>query len=812
MRLLLVSVALLASAQAGNNKYWWMNKDVFGGSNGGGSSGGSSASGGAGCCGGHDSNQGQGQNNYQPQQSSSGSSYQPQQQSPGQSSNNHNNNNNNNNNNPGFGGNSNVQTECPAGTKCVGDFFCDENAIMVNYRVDLSPAQKRNRGNLLPCMNQQTGQFDVCCSTASPGSQGNNRPSSQGQQNQPSFQGQQNQPSFQGQSGSSQNNNNPGNNQISNSIPQGSCPNIGALPDIASCNGMKSNCWSVGQADVDCPNNALCCFDGCRNACYFGAGNGNAPPPRPAPQQSNNRPAPQQSNNRPAPQQSNNRPAPAPQQSNNRPAPAPQPSFNPPPQEQQSQSFGQANAAPQQDYVDPPPLNTPPPRQNPPPRPAPPRPQPQSQPRPEAQQQQQSQSFGPTDDCPNMSPLPSADCAAERDTCWNTGKRDDCARGFLCCYDGCSKTCLNTQTGDFLRHPQSQLSSNTQAGSPPAQFQPQPAPNRPRNNNNRGQNQNNFRQPAQSNNNNNNFGQPAPQNGNNFGQPAPQNSNNFGGSSAPAPQNSNNFGSRPAPAPQNNYSPSQQSSSNQQNSRPQRPSHSNGNIQFPQQSQNNPVRRPSNNNNNNNNNFNRQPAPQQSFKPQSQGSQSNFGGNNPQSSSDEKPFVMCPSAMLCVPRETCDLKGFITTTPLNLTPQLEMLRVATITCVNPDNQNIDICCRDPNYQDPWPGGMMNGGGNNGGNNGGGGFGGNQGFNNGNGNQFQGQQPAQNNGNNHHSGSSNNGGGKRRGGYGKKEGVRSPDRFFFSFLGENVESGSVAREVSPSPSENVRLPSVSSPLK
>ena len=37
-------------------------------------------------------------------------------------------------------------------------------------------------------------------------------------------------------------------------------------------------------------------------------------------------------------------------------------------------------------------------------------------------------------------------------------------------------------------------------------------------------------------------------------------------------------------------------------------------------------------------------------------------------------------------------------------------------CVNPDTQNIEVCCRDPNYVDPWPqnmpmpmgGKMMNG--------------------------------------------------------------------------------------------------------
>ena len=36
-------------------------------------------------------------------------------------------------------------------------------------------------------------------------------------------------------------------------------------------------------------------------------------------------------------------------------------------------------------------------------------------------------------------------------------------------------------------------------------------------------------------------------------------------------------------------------------------------------------------------------------------------------------------------------------------------------CVNPENQNIDVCCRDPNYVDPWQA-MMNGGGNGNGNN------------------------------------------------------------------------------------------------
>jgi len=65
--------------------------------------------------------------------------------------------------------------------------------------------------------------------------------------------------------------------------------------------------------------------------------------------------------------------------------------------------------------------------------------------------------------------------------------------------------------------------------------------------------------------------------------------------------------------------------------------------------------------------------------------------------------------MLCVPRANCDFKGSITQQTLNLSPQLEMLRVPLIPCVNPDTQAVEVCCRDPNYVDPWPQNMkMNG--------------------------------------------------------------------------------------------------------
>jgi len=59
--------------------------------------------------------------------------------------------------------------------------------------------------------------------------------------------------------------------------------------------------------------------------------------------------------------------------------------------------------------------------------------------------------------------------------------------------------------------------------------------------------------------------------------------------------------------------------------------------------------------------------------------------------------------MKCVPRVNCNLEGVMVNEVLNYTPAVEMLRVPLIPCVNIMAGNtIDVCCRDPNYQDPWP--------------------------------------------------------------------------------------------------------------
>merc|ERR1712110_1110516 len=97
-----------------------------------------------------------------------------------------------------------------------------------------------------------------------------------------------------------------------------------------------------------------------------------------------------------------------------------------------------------------------------------------------------------------------------------------------------------------------------------------------------------------------------------------------------------------------------------------------------------------------------QPARAPASRPASQGAAS-----RPVRPASQEPFVMCPSAMKCVPKPNCDLKGVMTETAQSYSPQVELLRVPLIPCVNREAGNaVDVCCRDPNYKDPWPGGMI----------------------------------------------------------------------------------------------------------
>merc|ERR1719228_858399 len=76
-----------------------------------------------------------------------------------------------------------------------------------------------------------------------------------------------------------------------------------------------------------------------------------------------------------------------------------------------------------------------------------------------------------------------------------------------------------------------------------------------------------------------------------------------------------------------------------------------------------------------------------------------------------QPFVTCPSAMKCVPKINCNFNGVMVEDQVVLTEAQERQRVPLIPCFSPVRSNaVDVCCRDPNYKDPWP---QNGNGNNG---------------------------------------------------------------------------------------------------
>merc|ERR1719209_2114691 len=89
----------------------------------------------------------------------------------------------------------------------------------------------------------------------------------------------------------------------------------------------------------------------------------------------------------------------------------------------------------------------------------------------------------------------------------------------------------------------------------------------------------------------------------------------------------------------------------------------------------------------------RAPASRPASRPANQGAAS-----RPVKPASQEPFVMCPSAMKCVPKTNCDLKGVMTETAQSYSPEVELLRVPLIPCVNREAGNaVDVCCRDPNY-------------------------------------------------------------------------------------------------------------------
>ncbi|XP_055592958.1 inactive serine protease scarface-like isoform X3 [Uranotaenia lowii] len=70
------------------------------------------------------------------------------------------------------------------------------------------------------------------------------------------------------------------------------------------------------------------------------------------------------------------------------------------------------------------------------------------------------------------------------------------------------------------------------------------------------------------------------------------------------------------------------------------------------------------------------------------------------------PPVGCSAAMNCTERQFCSSTGVISKTPVNLTPEQELYRVPVTDCRNPEKGFTGVCCRDPDYVDPWPVGML----------------------------------------------------------------------------------------------------------
>lgn len=175
------------------------------------------------------------------------------------------------------------------------------------------------------------------------------------------------------------------------------------------------------------------------------------------------------------------------------------------------------------------------------------------------------------------------------------------------------------------------------------------------------------------------------------------------------------MGSAPAPS-----APSASAGASQTSSQP-RPR--------PEKQEEKPVQQSSSNDQRNEPSQGKNP-PQQSISKQSpprRPAPSNVNSQESRSPANNgvKPYVKCPSAMECIQRRNCDFDGFITEDPLDISPDLEMLRVPLIvrnhdtwiTCINvfdwfyfhfqpcinrARGNQIDVCCRDPNYKDPWP--------------------------------------------------------------------------------------------------------------
>jgi len=72
----------------------------------------------------------------------------------------------------------------------------------------------------------------------------------------------------------------------------------------------------------------------------------------------------------------------------------------------------------------------------------------------------------------------------------------------------------------------------------------------------------------------------------------------------------------------------------------------------------------------------------------------------------DTPVDQCAAALLCLPENQCDDKGIQILGPGQAYNPGSQFRVQFTICRIPNSADVGVCCRDPNYKDPWPGGMM----------------------------------------------------------------------------------------------------------
>ncbi|XP_053673132.1 inactive serine protease scarface-like [Anopheles nili] len=70
------------------------------------------------------------------------------------------------------------------------------------------------------------------------------------------------------------------------------------------------------------------------------------------------------------------------------------------------------------------------------------------------------------------------------------------------------------------------------------------------------------------------------------------------------------------------------------------------------------------------------------------------------------PPVGCSAAMNCTEEEFCSSTGVISKTPVVLTEEQKLFRVPVTACRNLERNFVGVCCRDPDYVDPWPVGQL----------------------------------------------------------------------------------------------------------